>query len=115
MEDILPEGPLAALPAGSQPPVLKRRVDPRYPEAAKRSGITGEVLLRVVVEASGEIGAVEVVSGAPAGLTEAASEAVRSWLYEPARVGGRPVAVYKTVRVRFTLPGASAAAPTPPL
>ena len=46
----------------------------------------------------------EVVSGAPAGLTEAAAEAVRRWEYEPALVDGQAVAVYKTIRVRFSLP-----------
>ncbi|KAA0251218.1 TonB family protein [Acidobacteria bacterium ACD] len=99
-----PAGPLEALPAGARPPVLTRRVDPRYPETARREGIAGEVVLRVVVEASGQVGDVEVLTAAPAGLTEAAAEAVRRWEYEPALVDGRPVAVYKTIRVRFSLP-----------
>lgn len=103
-EPEVPEGPLEALPPGARPPVLTRRVDPRYPETARRQGIAGEVVLRVVVEASGEVGDVEVVAPAPGGLTEAAAEAVRRWEYEPALVGGRPVAVYKTIRVRFSLP-----------
>lgn len=110
------EGPLAALPPGAQPPVLLRRVDPRYPETARRQGIAGEVVLRVVVEDDGAVGDVDVVAGAPAGLTEAAAEAVRAWRYEPARVDGRPVSVYKTIRVRFSLPSdAARPAPTRPL
>lgn len=104
VEEPAPDGPLLALPPGGRPPVLTRRVDPRYPETARRSGIAGEVVLRVVVEANGEIGEVDVVSGAPAGLTEAAAEAVRRWEYEPALVDGQAVAVYKTIRVRFSLP-----------
>jgi hypothetical protein len=48
-------------------------------------------------------GALEVVAGAPGGMTEAAAEAVRRWVYQPARVGDRPVAVWKTVRVHFAI------------
>lgn len=94
--------PYAALPFGASPPVLKTRVEPLYPSAARRAGVGGEVVLQVVVERDGTIGAVFAVQEAPFGLTEAASDAVRRWVYEPARLDGRPIAVSKTVRVRFT-------------
>lgn len=98
-----PAEPLAALPPGADPPVLVTRVDPRYPELAKRNLIEGEVVLRIVVEADGSVGRVDVVTKAPGGLSEAATDAVRRWRYQPARVNGRAVAVYKLVKVRFTL------------
>jgi TonB family protein len=97
-----PSEPLAALPAGSEPPVLVTRVDAHYPEIARRMNLSGEVVLRVVVEESGNIGKVEVVSGGVAGMTEASVDAVKRWVYRPARVDGRPVAVTKIVRVRFS-------------
>ena len=98
-----PGTPLAALPAGAEPPVLMGRVEPTYPDLAKRMRLSGEVVLRVIVEADGRVGAVDVVSGAPAGMTAAAVEAVKKWTYRPARVDGQPVAVMKEVRVRFSL------------
>jgi TonB family protein len=93
--------PYAALPAGAEAPVLKTRVEPQYPLAARRAGIGGEVVLQVVVERDGTVGGVFPVKEGPLGLTEAATDAVRRWVYEPARLEGKPIAVLKTVRVRF--------------
>ncbi len=94
--------PLASLPEGADPPVLVTRVDPRFPEAARRLNLSGEVVLRIVVEANGTVGRIEVVSPGPAGMTEAAGDAVRRWTYRPGRVAGQPVAVWKVVRIRFS-------------
>lgn len=96
--------PYAALPFGAEPPVLKTRVEPQYPAAARKAGVAGEVVLQVVVERDGTIGSVFATQEAPMGLTEAATDAVRRWVYAPARLEGRPIAVVKTVRVRFALP-----------
>jgi TonB family protein len=93
--------PLLSLPDGSEPPVLVSRVDPRYPEAARRLNLGGEVMLRIVVEASGSVGRIDVLTAGPAGMTEAAVDAVRRWTYHPARVHGQPVALWKVVRIRF--------------
>ncbi len=97
----LPRGPLASLPDGAEPPVLVTRVDPRYPDAARRLNLSGEVVLRIVVEANGTVGRIEVLSPGPAGMTEAAGDAVRRWTFRPARVSGQPVAVWKVVHIRF--------------
>jgi protein TonB len=94
--------PYAALPFGADPPVLKTRVEPQYPSAARKAGIGGEVVLQIVVERDGTIGSAFAVQEAPMGLTAAATDAVRRWVYSPARLDGRPIAVVKTVRVRFT-------------
>ncbi len=96
--------PYAALPFGAEPPVLKTRVEPQYPSAARKAGISGEVVLQVVVERDGTIGSVFATQEAPMGLTEAATDAVRRWVYTPARLDGRPIAVVKIIRVRFAIP-----------
>jgi len=93
--------PYTALPFGATPPVLRTRVEPAYPAAARKAGLGGDVVLQVVVERDGTIGSVFAVQEGPLGLTTAATDAVRRWVYEPARLDGRPIAVMKTVRVRF--------------
>jgi TonB family protein len=98
----LPRAPLTTLPDGAELPVLVTRVDARYPEAARRLNLSGEVVLRIVVEANGTVGRIDVLSPGPAGMTEAAGDAVRRWTFRPARVAGQPVAVWKVVRIRFT-------------
>ena len=99
---VLPRAPLTSLPDGAELPVLVTRVDARYPEAARRLNLSGEVVLRIVVEANGTVGRIEVLSPGAAGMTEAAGDAVRRWTFRPARVAGQPVAVWKVVRVRFS-------------
>ncbi len=94
--------PLASLPDGAEPPVLVTRVDARYPEVARRLNLSGDVVLRIVVEANGTVGKIDVLTPGPAGMTEAAGDAVRRWTFRPARVAGQPVAVWKVVRIRFS-------------
>ena len=100
--------PYEALPLEAEAPVLVTRVDPRYPEFARKAGMSGDVQLKLLVDADGKVSRVDVVAGAPGGMTEAATEAVRRWVYQPARVAGRPVAVWKVVRVHFAIDGKGA-------
>jgi len=81
---------------------LVRRVDPAYPELAKRARVQGAVLLEVLVDALGEVESVRVVSG-PALLADAAVTAVRQWRYSPTLLNGEPVPVTAVVTVRFVL------------
>ncbi|MBV5336265.1 energy transducer TonB, partial [bacterium] len=81
-----------------------RQPPPHYPATARRRGLEGRVLLRVRVNASGEVETVEVLdgSGAPS-LDDAATEAVRRWSFRPAQRLGVAVAAVVDVPVRFRL------------
>ncbi|HET8531196.1 MAG TPA: TonB family protein, partial [Methylomirabilota bacterium] len=77
---------------------------PHYPEAARREGVEGTVTLRFEVLASGKVGTVQVQrSAGRTDMDRAAVEAVRVWLFEPARRGKEAVAVWVTLPVRFEL------------
>jgi TonB family protein len=82
---------------------LLSRVDPVYPPAARRAGVSGMVVLEIVVSAEGRVSEIEVQRGLPLGLSEAAVEAVRRWQYRPARGATGPVASRKVVRIEFRL------------
>jgi len=84
-------------------PVLLRRVEPEYPEAARVARLPGQVVLTAVIERDGGVGEVEVLQSTNRLFEAPAAEAVRRWAYRPARLDGRPVAVYFTVVVRFEL------------
>ena len=87
-----------------QPPVLKKRVEPKYPYWAAFTGKQGVVRLRAVVGTDGMVYDVEVVErDGPKTFAYAAVRAVEHWEYEPARLHGRPVPVYYHVVVKFTL------------
>lgn len=88
------------------PPVPIRQVKPVYTDFARRSGIEGIVELEVEVFADGSVGAVNVLKSllaGPGGLDEAAIKAVRQWEFAPAKSGGKPVAVWVTFPIEFTL------------
>lgn len=92
----------AVLPAGSLK--VSHRVLPVYPMIARRHGLEGTVVLRVLVAETGGVGeaAVEASSGC-ADLDKAAVEAVRKWRFIPATRGGVAVAVWVRQPVTFRL------------
>lgn len=82
-------------------PELLRRVDPEYPEAARKARIEGVVILDAVIAASGEVEEVRVLRSAGKLLDDAAAQALRRWTYRPATLNGRAVRVLLTVTVSF--------------
>ncbi len=81
---------------------LIKKVEPKYPTEAVRSGIQGSVTVAAVIGADGKPRNVHAISGAPI-LAHAATEAVSQWLYQPYFVNGRPVEVETEVVVDFAL------------
>ncbi len=79
---------------------LVHRVEPVYPELARKAHIGGTVVLNAVVRPDGKIGAVQVVHGNPL-LARAAVDAVRQWRYEPARLNGTAVQTQANIRLNF--------------
>lgn len=109
---------LAQVPAalGGSPPVragstlstprVITRVAPELPEAARRMGVTGPVLLQVRIDERGRVADVpRVVRGHPA-LNAAAERAVRQWTFEPHVFEGRSVSIVMTLLVSFAQPSA---------
>jgi TonB family protein len=86
-----------------EPPALVNRVEPQYPEDARRDGLAGVVILEAVISASGCVREVLVLKGVDPRLDFQAFKAVSQWHYRPARLEGRPVRVYLTVTVTFRL------------
>ena len=90
--------------AATARPLGGYQVKPRYPEAARKAGAQGITLLRVRVLENGRVG--EVLIEKSAGFSEldfSAAEAVKKWLFEPARRGKEPVQVWVLLPVKFEL------------
>lgn len=62
---------------------LKVRVQPQYPELARRLNIRGTVRVQLLVAPDGHIKNTKVLGGSPL-LVQAVEDAVRKWKYEPA-------------------------------
>jgi protein TonB len=78
-------------------------VKPDYTEDARRRGLSGDVVLEIVVKSDGRVGSVRILQGLGAGLDERAAAAVRQWRFSPARRFGTPVDVLVEVAVEFRL------------
>ena len=61
----------------------KSKVQPAYPDLAKRMSIAGTVKIEVVVAPNGAVKEAKIVGGHPV-LASAALDAARKWRFEPA-------------------------------
>lgn len=84
-------------------PVEISRVQPIYPEAARKARLQGIVILEAIITKDGNVESVRVLRGINPLLDNAAMRAVQQWKYRPATFNGRPVPVYLTVTVTFKL------------
>ena len=84
-------------------PRLIYQVDPEFSEEARKAKFQGEVLVALVVDASGRPTQVHVIRPVGMGLDEKAVEAVRQYKFAPAKKGGAPVAVMLNVAVNFQI------------
>ena len=83
---------------------LIRRVQPVYPYPAKMAHVQGAVILSAIIDKSGSIENLRVLSGHPL-LVGAAVEAVSQWRYRPYILNSEPIEVETQITVKFTLSG----------
>ncbi len=77
--------------------------EPQYTEEARRTGITGTVILRVVFSRTGEVTNIRAMQPLGGGLTEKAIAAARQIRFVPAKKNGRPVSMYMQLEYNFNL------------
>jgi TonB family protein len=77
--------------------------EPGFTEQARKNNVRGEVRLRAVLSATGEVTNVVVVKGLPDGLTEKALAAARQIRFTPAEKDGHPVSQYVVLEYNFNI------------
>jgi protein TonB len=80
--------------------LLIHKVNPEYPSEARAQHVQGDVVLQAVIDKSGNISEIKVVSGDPL-LTGAAVKAIKQWKYRPFLLNGEPVEVETTIPIKF--------------
>jgi len=83
---------------------LISRVEPVYPELAKRARVSGRVIMVVTANEEGVVTDVRVTNGHPL-LVDAAVSAVKQWRYSPTLLNGAPVPVTFAVTCIFQMMG----------
>ena len=101
-----------AVPAGavSQPSCLSpaigqlmKRVNPAYPDSARRAHVQGTVYIYAVIGSDGSLHNLRIVSGVSPDLNEASLAAVQQWRYEPSTCQNTPVELESVIQVNFKL------------
>ncbi|HSY48749.1 MAG TPA: energy transducer TonB [Thermoanaerobaculia bacterium] len=83
-------------------PRLIHRVEPVYPEEARKARITGVVIVKAVITREGKVKDAVVLKPVPM-LNDAALAAVKQWTFEPGTLNGQPVDVVFDLAVNFSL------------
>jgi TonB family protein len=88
---------------GVTPPVPIYRVEPQFSELGRDAGFQGTVLIKVVVDAEGQVQDPRVIKAVGLGLDETAMAAVQQWKFKPGTKDGQPVPVFAQIEVSFRL------------
>jgi TonB family protein len=99
VKNVLPDSTRIA-PAAI-PAVLLTKVQPIYPDLARRMNVAGTVHVAIVVDTTGKVISAKAIDGAPV-LRGSAELAVKQWRFKPSTMNGVPVTGKGTVSVRFT-------------
>ena len=99
-----PAAPVSPVPVGGvvKTAQLLTSTHPIYPAFAKTQRVSGDVKIDALIDATGHVTTMKVVSG-PAMLHEAAMDALRLWKYQPATLDGKPVPIHLAVTIQFRI------------
>lgn len=74
-----------------------------YPEVARRAGIEGKVVVRVLVDGNGRVKKAVVQSSESHMLDAAAIDAIKKTVFTPAIQNGKPVICWVSIPIQFSL------------
>jgi TonB family protein len=99
-----PAAPTAPVAVGGEVKQAKlvSSVQPAYPPMAKQQHVSGAVTIDALIDASGRVTTMNVLSG-PALLQQAAMDALKQWKYQPATLDGKAVPMHLSVTLQFRL------------
>lgn len=82
-------------------PALYKHI--KYPEIAKKAGISGKVYVMAFIDESGSVTDVQVIKGIGGGCDEAAVEAIKKAKFLPGKNQGQPIKVKMSLPINFQL------------
>jgi periplasmic protein TonB len=108
-QEVLKPGDPDALPVPSEEylvtsmPELKSEVRVPYPPEARKRGISGAVIMNLLIDTLGKVREVSLVEGPNAELNSAAIAAAKGFQFTPAMIRDKPVAVRIRYKYNFVL------------
>ena len=101
IEDVLEDEILEFFMVEEKPEMIKQ-VPPQFPEVARKAGIQGSVILKVLIGLNGQVEEATVLRGKEI-LQQSALEAIYQYKFKPAKQNDKPVKVWLTMPIRFQL------------
>ncbi len=90
--------------AWEEAPELRRIVKPDYPEIARKAGVEGKVIMKIIVDELGNVIQAEIMIEEPPGIFgKAAIDAVMQYKFKPARQRDKAIKVQMGHTIIFTL------------
>ncbi len=86
-------------------PVPRFQARPQYPFEMRRAGVSGEVVVDFIVDATGEVQKAFALRSSRPEFEEAAVQAVSKWKFNDGPKGGRQVGTHMQVPIVFSLSG----------
>ena len=93
-EDELPGAVRARPMRGNEPPP--------YPKTARNAGKQASVTLKIRITTDGRVEDIDLVEGEEP-FSSAAIDTVKKWRYTPASYQGKPISVYRIIKIAFQL------------
>jgi protein TonB len=87
--------------------LITKKPQPDYTREARRDGIQGFVILKVLLSAGGKVSRIRVIKGLRAGLTESAIRAACKIQFKPAMKDGQPASMWVIAEYAFRLADSS--------
>jgi protein TonB len=84
-------------------PTIVRRVEPTYPDIAKRAGLEGKVWAKVWIDKEGKVRQVVILKSQSEIFNQAVIDALKQWVFTPALMSTGPVAVWMSIPIEFKL------------
>jgi len=94
------------VPFEKEPQVIKR-IEPDYPEVARKAGLEGTVWVKLWVDKEGKVKDVVILKSAAEVFNQPAIDAAKQWLFTPALMKTGPVSVWMSMSFKFYLTAAN--------
>jgi TonB family protein len=99
------KGTLAPITAITTPPspINASSIKPEYTKEMLDAKVEGVIRAELLIDVDGKVKDVRILNDLGYGTKESAEKAFRQWLFEPAKKGDMPVAVWISFSIRFVM------------
>src|SRR5215510_2389359 len=106
--------PAKPAPVVTKSPKLLQAQAPEYPPAALEAGKEAKVRVKIHIDATGTVTAVDVIDHVGDGFDEAAVAAAMQYVFEPAEIDGKPGPITVETTINFVIEHREEPEPPPP-